>query len=205
MIDAAVELTAALQQGDPSCKAWTGGNLSLLPLFMRAIIKATWLCEGAGITYVATDTDGTLVGYSQWIPVGRDLFDSEDQRQYGYYEFMDKISDEGKKYFEESLGRDFPKYLDDLFGIRQSQINTHFCNLVFVQPEHQRKGIATAMFKMAYHKAKETGATIALSTGTENNIAVYEHIGMTLKGHRVFESPWGSWPSWAFAWETKDT
>lgn len=61
---------------DPSCKAWTGGNLSLLPLFMRAIIKATWLCEGAGITYVATDTDGTLVGYSQWIPVGRDLFDS---------------------------------------------------------------------------------------------------------------------------------
>ncbi|TFY55921.1 hypothetical protein EVJ58_g7946 [Rhodofomes roseus] len=202
MIDQAVKLTNALQVGDPSCKAWTGGNLELLPLLMRSIIKATWLCEGAGVTYVATDEEGTLVGYSQWIPSGRDLFDSEDQRQFGFYEFMEKMSDEGKKYFEESLGRDFPKFLDEAFGIPQSQIKTHFCNLVMVQPEHQGKGIATTMFKMAYEKAKQTGAVVTLSTGSEDNIVVYEHIGMTLKGHQVFQSPWGEWQSWAFAWET---
>lgn len=43
---------------------------------MSAIIRASWLCEGAGETYVALDEDGTLVGYSQWIPPGRDLWDS---------------------------------------------------------------------------------------------------------------------------------
>ncbi|KAH9915531.1 uncharacterized protein B0H18DRAFT_1041282 [Fomitopsis serialis] len=202
MIDQALKLTNALQEGDPSCKAWTGGNLELLPLLMRAIIKATWLGEGAGDTYVATDENGTLVGYSQWIPSGRDVFDSEDQRQYGFYEFMEKISDEGKKYFEESLGRDFPKYLEKSFGVIAQ--DTHFCNMVMVQPEYQGKGIATAMFKMAYEKAKQTGAVVALSTGNEKNIVVYEHIGMKLKGHQVFQSPWGEWPSWAFAWETKE-
>ena len=43
---------------------------------MRAVIKATWLCEGAGETYVALNENGALVGYSQWIPSGRDLWDS---------------------------------------------------------------------------------------------------------------------------------
>ena len=43
---------------------------------MRAVIKASWLCEGAGETYVALDENDTLVGYSQWIPPGRDLWDS---------------------------------------------------------------------------------------------------------------------------------
>lgn len=93
----------------------------MLPEFMRAIIRATWLCEGAGEMYVALDETSTLVGYSQWIPPGRDLWDScvgvpvssfasrrspfyrEDQRQLGHYEFKAKLSDEGKKYFDESV------------------------------------------------------------------------------------------------------
>ncbi|KAH9837915.1 uncharacterized protein C8Q71DRAFT_857088 [Rhodofomes roseus] len=202
MIDQAVKLTNALQVGDPSCKAWTGGNLELLPLLMHAIIKATWLWEGAGITYVATDENGVLVGFSQWLPLGQDLFGSEDRRQFGFDEFMEKMSDEAKKYFAESLGREFPKYLDEAFGIPQSQTKVHFCNLVMVQPEYQGKGIASAMFKMAYEEAKQMGAVVALSTGNEHNIVVYEHIGLTVKGHQVFQSPWGEWPSWAFAWET---
>ena len=33
------------------------------------------------------------------------LFHREDQRQLGYYDFMEKMSDEGKKYFKESVIR----------------------------------------------------------------------------------------------------
>lgn len=33
------------------------------------------------------------------------LFRREDQRQLGYYDFMGKMSDEGKKYFKESVSR----------------------------------------------------------------------------------------------------
>lgn len=61
---------------DESSFVWTGGNPELLPDFMCAVIKASWLCEGAGETYVALDENDTLVGYSQWIPPGRDLWDS---------------------------------------------------------------------------------------------------------------------------------
>lgn len=58
-----------------------------------------------------------------------------------------------------------------------------------VQPEYQKKGIATAMFKLAYERvrpdeatgcmatlicamlqAKQTGATLALSTGNPQNV-----------------------------------
>ncbi|KAH9926394.1 uncharacterized protein B0H18DRAFT_1118898 [Fomitopsis serialis] len=205
MIDQAVELTVLLEAKDQSCKVWTGGNpAELLPILMRSIIKATWLCEGAGETYVATDENGTLVGYSQWIPPGRDLWDSEDQRQCGYYDFMERMSEEGNNYFKQSLGNEFPKYLDDSFGMPQSQYKTHFCNLAMVRPDYQNKGIMTAMFRMAYERAKQTGATLALSAGDKNNIVVYEHIGMKVVGHRTFQSPWGEWSSWAFAWETKE-
>ncbi|EPS99419.1 hypothetical protein FOMPIDRAFT_1050695 [Fomitopsis schrenkii] len=203
MIEQAVEVTALVLKDDDSCFIWTGGKPELLPEFMSAIIRASWLCEGAGETYVALDEDGTLVGYSQWIPPGRDLWDSEDQRQLGYYDFMAKLSDEGKKYFEESLGNFFPKYLDEAFGMPQSQTKTHFCNLAMVRPECQKKGIATAMFKLAYDRAKQTGATLALSTGISHNVTVYEHIGMTLVGHRSWDSPWGEWRSWAFEWKTR--
>ena len=36
----------------------------------------------------------------------------------------------------------------------QSQTKTHFCNLAMVRPEYQRKGIATAMFKLAYDRVR---------------------------------------------------
>lgn len=60
---------------------------------------------------------------------------------------------------------------------------------MMVQPEYQRHGIATALFHMARQKvcfmfgmemilclsiyqAKETGATMALSTGNEQNASI---------------------------------
>ncbi|KZT65100.1 hypothetical protein DAEQUDRAFT_769142 [Daedalea quercina L-15889] len=81
-IDEAAALTDALQEAGeraninlrmltpPVVRGVDGRELRL----MRAIIKASWLC--AGVTYVATDAHGALAGYSQWIPPGRDLFDS---------------------------------------------------------------------------------------------------------------------------------
>ena len=62
---------------DATARAWIGGDRDLLPLFINAMISATWLCEGAGYTYVAIDDDtGKLIGISQWTAPGRNLWDS---------------------------------------------------------------------------------------------------------------------------------
>ncbi|EPS99421.1 hypothetical protein FOMPIDRAFT_1124467 [Fomitopsis schrenkii] len=170
---------------DATARAWIGGDRGLLPSFISAMIRASWLCEGAGYTYVAIDDDtGKLVGISQWSFL---YSDREDQRERGFNDFLQTLSDEGKAYVNGS-----------------SQVRAQFCTIMMVDPEYQRRGIATALFQLAREKGKETGATMALSTGNEQNIVVYEHIGLTLKGYKVFNSPWGAWPCWVFSWEQKE-
>ena len=52
------------------------------------------------------------------------------------------------------MGNEVPKANDEVFGIEAAERNTYWCNLAMVRPEYQRKGIATAMFKLAYDRVR---------------------------------------------------
>lgn len=129
------------------------------------MIRAIWLCDGAGYTYVAIDNDtGKLVGISQWTAPGRNLWDSlvsaliaispvqdlfsdrENQRECGFNDFLQRLSEEGKAYVNGSvsyslvsrnkmhvyshftqIGRDYPKHVDESLGIPQVRSITFQC------------------------------------------------------------------------------
>ncbi len=48
------------------------------------------------------------------------------------------------------MGKDVPKANDEAFGIEAAERDTYWCNLAMVRVDHQGKGIAKAMFELAY-------------------------------------------------------
>jgi hypothetical protein len=74
----------------------------------------------AGEYYEASNEEGELIGYTMWMPPGREMFSTfvffiriligmhsqthdphrEEQRKCGFYEFMSKLSPEAESYFK---------------------------------------------------------------------------------------------------------
>ena len=50
------------------------------------------------------------------------------------------------------MGKEVPKANDKVFGIEAAERNTYWCNLAMVRADHQGKGIAKAMFELAYEE-----------------------------------------------------
>lgn len=188
---------------DPACPSITGGNLALLPALARAMINATALI--CGEMYAVTDENGALVGYTLWVPPGRVLFDSEDQRRLGFTEVMKEMSEEGKEYYERVLGVEFPEFLDESIGITQAEMNCYWCNFAMIKEDYQNKGLATAMFALVEEKAKKTGAIMALSTSEDFTSKIYQGMGFELQGYKMMPSPWKDWPSYVLSKDTKAT
>ncbi|KAF9809179.1 hypothetical protein IEO21_07516 [Rhodonia placenta] len=196
---------------DPLAVALTGGDISLLPVLARAMIKPIAL--QIGDMYTATDENGKVVGFQMWVPPGRLLFNTyesissyckEEQRKLGFEDFLSQLSDEAKLYCPQTLGKDFPHAIDILAGMDQTELNTYWCNFNFVAEDWWQKGISKAMTGLAYRKAKANGWTMALATTHTRNVDIYKRLGFELKGLRDFTSPWNVWQAWIYVWKTKE-
>ncbi|EED84505.1 predicted protein [Postia placenta Mad-698-R] len=191
---------------DPLAVALTGGDISLLPVLARAMIKP--IAFQIGDMYTATDENGKVVGFQMWVPPGRLLFNTyesissnckymahterlwntrEEQRKLGFEDFLSQLSDEAKLYCPQA-----------------TELNTYWCNLNFVAEDWWQKGIPKAMTELAYRKAKANGWTMALATTHTRNVDIYKHLGFELKGMRDFPSPWNVWQAWIYVWKTKE-
>ncbi len=52
------------------------------------------------------------------------------------------------------MGKDVPKANDEAFGVEAAERNTYWCNLAMVRADYQGKGIAKAMFELAYKEVR---------------------------------------------------
>ncbi|KAH9932591.1 uncharacterized protein B0H18DRAFT_986392 [Fomitopsis serialis] len=127
---------------------------------VRSMIKAAVLA--AGEYYPALDENDELVG--------RDLFDTPEQRELGLNEFMARLPDAGKQYYKAVYLKEFPVFVNECMGSA---------------------------------KATEKGQTLACSTTQDYNALVYKSYGFEQKGERTMPSPWGDWPLYVFALDTK--
>lgn len=202
IIEEAAQIFSKLMPADPLAVALTGGDISLLPVLARAMIKPIAL--QIGDMYTATDENGKVVGFQMWVPPGRLLFNTEEQRKLGFEDFLSQLSDEAKLYCPQTLGKDFPHAIDILAGMDQTELNTYWCNFNFVAEDWWQKGISKAMTGLAYRKAKANGWTMALATTHTRNVDIYKRLGFELKGLRDFTSPWNVWQAWIYVWKTKE-
>ncbi|OCH89783.1 hypothetical protein OBBRIDRAFT_793938 [Obba rivulosa] len=197
LVEEAVQLFCELMSAGPAAISLTAGKLELMQPMARAMIRPLALL--AGEMYTATDENGSLVGFTLWLPPGENMFTTEEQRQMGLYEFMNALPEEGKAYYSTTLGQDFPKVVDEYIGIPSAQTACYWCNFAMVRADYQGKGVAKALFQLVFHKAKEMGAVVGLGTTNLRNVEIYKKIGLTLRGHRYMHSPWGDWPTWIFS------
>ncbi|EPQ55378.1 hypothetical protein GLOTRDRAFT_129653 [Gloeophyllum trabeum ATCC 11539] len=156
----------------------------------RAVLAAGTL---HGEYYGATDSSGQILGFILAIPPGRDLFSTEVERELGFNEFMDKLSDAGKEYFKTTYTNKFHELVEESLGPK-GNLKSFWIYMVMVRPEYQRKGIARALMGLLREKASSLGHPVALSTTNPNNVVVYQKMGFVLKGQAIMPSPWADWP-----------
>ncbi|TFY61698.1 hypothetical protein EVJ58_g4354 [Rhodofomes roseus] len=175
LIEDSVELFTSLMQNDVAGISLVGGETTLLGSMARSMIKAAVLV--AGEYYPALDENGELAGYALWMPPGRDLFDTPEQRELGLNEFMASLPEAGKQYYKDV-----------------SKTDAWWLHNLFVRPDRQRQGIGRQLIEVVKQKAKEQGQTLACSTTQDYNALVYKAYGFEQKGLRTMPSPWGDWP-----------
>ncbi|KAI0710838.1 hypothetical protein C8Q76DRAFT_624252, partial [Earliella scabrosa] len=187
---------------DPSAIALTGGDISLIPDLGRAMIRDLALCPGVGQLFTARDETGALVGFTLFALPGQVMCSTPEQQAYGLLELMGTMSDEGQKYYADTMNTDVPTAIDEVLGIENAMRNTYWCNFAMVRADYQGRGIAKTLFEMASQEAAKLGATMALTTTNIRNVSIYQKIGFKLYGERMYPSPWGEWPLWFFAKDT---
>jgi len=194
-VEEAVQIFCKLMTEDPIAIALTGGDVRILPYLIRAMVGGiAFMC---GEIYAAFNEHGIMVGFQGWVPPGQALFSTEKQREL-LADFMSRISEETKEFFGTMMGEEFPKIVDKFTGIENCELNAYWCNFNFVAAEYQQQGISAAMSELVYRKAELNGWTMALSTTSVRNIAIYNHLGFRLKGYRNMASPFIDCPVWIF-------
>jgi len=199
LVEEAVTLFKGLMVKDPATHAFTTGKPELIDAMARAMIKPNALI--AGEMYTATDEKGDLIAFTLWLPPGQNVWTTEEQRQMGLYQFLGSLSDEGRDYYSNVLGKEFPKVADEFIGMEQAETNTYWCSFAMVREDYQQKGVLRALFELVFPKGKELGKTMAVATTNLRNVAIYEKLGFTTRGERLMKSPWGDWSVWVFSRE----
>ncbi|TFK82238.1 hypothetical protein K466DRAFT_568542 [Polyporus arcularius HHB13444] len=198
LAEEAVKVFSALMTEDPAAIALTGGDISLIPKLGNAIIRPLVLCRGVGRIFTARDQIGALVGFTLLSLPGQ-LVPSTPLQQTCLSDFLAKLSPAGQEYYAETMGHEVPKLEDESLGITEAERNTYWCNFAMVRADYQSKGIAKALFALAFQEADKLRATVGLMTTNIRNVAIYEKIGFTVCGQRIMPSPWVDWPVWFFA------
>ena len=57
------------------------------------------------------------------------------------------------------MGQVVPKVNDEGFSIEAAERTTYWCNLAMVRADYQNKGIAKAMFELAYKEVRTSAST----------------------------------------------
>ncbi|RPD54572.1 hypothetical protein L226DRAFT_547924 [Lentinus tigrinus ALCF2SS1-7] len=199
-----VAVFSSVMGADPCSIALTGGDLSLIPSLGRTIARSIALCPGVGHLYIARDDAGDLIGFTLFTLPGQLMGSTKEQQVAGKInEYLATLSPEGQAYFAEAMAKDVPKANDEMIGIKDTERETYWCNMAMVHKDYQGKGVAKAMFQLAFKEAAKTGATMALTTTNIINVPIYEKIGFKYHGEKTMPSPWLDWKMWFFSRDTQ--
>ncbi|TFK82903.1 hypothetical protein K466DRAFT_499446 [Polyporus arcularius HHB13444] len=164
------------------------------------VIKPLALVSGE--MYTAKNEHGKLIGFTLWGPPGRDVFDTPDQLEMGYQEYLQQLDDEARKFQAEMMGKTIPRFIDSTLEMDKAVLNTYWCWFAMVRKEDQGKGLCQEMFNLTYEKAKAIGATMGLITGSTHNVMIYEKMGLRLRGKEKMSSPWADWTFYSMSRDT---
>lgn len=182
---------------EPVTPLLAGDRPEALAWYFRSVIAAGHL---GGEVCVAT-LKGSLkpVSLSVWMPPGKDLWDTEEQRQLGFYDYMSSLDPLTKEFMSTTYVEFIGTFFRDALSPRTKE-NSWVCHVVATDPAYQRQGIGSAVVNTTIVKVKLEGKDelLALCAVNEKNMRWYSKLGFRVAGHvPEFAAPKGSVPVWA--------
>ncbi|KAJ7912545.1 hypothetical protein B0H13DRAFT_2191028 [Mycena leptocephala] len=147
------------------------------PLWISTVVAGLL----GGEVYVAEtdDVEKKIVGCAVWFGPGHSMYDTENEQKHSFHPLMATFSKDLQAWWLDVF---LPKI--DMFvatalspGARH---NSWHLQTLAVDPEYQRKGVATRLINMVAEKARLTGTMLCLETETEINIEIYTKLGFSL-------------------------
>jgi len=191
-LDEAVALCLRAYANDVAFHALTGGDKNIQDPLFRSDIRAGAL---EGSLYFALDNTNSedaprLAGLSIWFGPGRTLYCSEAQKNLGFYDFISRSPPRVQEWWKNIYATELEQFLDKMLGAN-GHTDSWYANNIAVDPDYQRRGIATMFIDVMFKRAGETGDVLALCAANELNATIYERAGFTRKGQMVMSSPSG--------------
>jgi len=167
---------------------------SLVPALHRAQIKAGLI---GGKVYVAELESVGIIGAAVWFGPGEELFQSEDQTEAGFNQFMAELGSRDPDMPEWWSTYFLPKYnsfASESFKDPKYKLNGWHLQLIGVHSKYQKHGVGTALIKEIKHKGSklEQGQSenlwMTLETQTADARRFYKGIGFVDRGEMSVKS-----------------
>ncbi|KAJ7089839.1 hypothetical protein B0H15DRAFT_273655 [Mycena belliarum] len=156
----------------------TGGNPDLDQPFHRAHMRAGAI---GGELWVAgfgpTDISAVAVLFGP----GSASLATEEQRAAGWNEVRSRFTPELERWWSEYFEPRSAQWIEACLGKGTDYKSWHLAGLA-TSPNHQHKGLATALLQAVNTRASSDGTMIYLETTTDANIMFYKKHGFVVRG-----------------------
>ncbi|KAL0945216.1 hypothetical protein HGRIS_000728 [Hohenbuehelia grisea] len=195
-VAAAEQVLADAFKGDNFTEMTVGRDPALVLPFGRSVLTAGLL---EGTVYVAEDSTGTIAAVAVWFGPGTEYCHTELQQEKALKPLLSQLIPELQVWWSDQFLGEYNQMISDALGSEDALLNSWHLQLIGVNPEHQRRGLAGKIIKLVREKAHAEGYAVTLEPTTEIKRQVYERMGFATKGHHVFRAPkdLGESPMWS--------
>ncbi|KAL1670455.1 hypothetical protein GGF50DRAFT_109430 [Schizophyllum commune] len=186
-IERIVAVNVAAFADDEFNRILVGGDISILPLLMRAQIKAGLLWRRGTQRTIFEDffTILTLHPRSTSPASATKTFPPQrpEQGEAGFNDFMGAIGEDTRNWWAAKFLPFYGATTTEAFGEGFKKANWHL-QLLATEPRSQRKGLASALVKRMDEQARAEGKALTVETETEGALAFYKANGFKLKAEK---------------------
>ncbi|KAJ7275478.1 hypothetical protein B0H12DRAFT_262586 [Mycena haematopus] len=129
-------------------------------------------------------------GVALWWGPGVEPFSTEDQRR-ELHSFVSKLSPETQEWHNTIYRPEFANLTEKLLGLR-GKLDSWYLNLLAVDPNHRKLGVARALIDAV--RGKATPAELTLAATNELNVSIYRRLGFGVRGSMTMPGPQGEFP-----------
>ncbi|KAI0326404.1 hypothetical protein GY45DRAFT_1373959 [Cubamyces sp. BRFM 1775] len=163
-----------------------GNDKAMQEPMIRSHIAAA-LVPGEGELHVAEMPDVGVVGVATWFGPGQKYLQTDAQREAGWNQLMVMLPGQYRDWWANFLD-EYDALVEKALG-PGVKLGSYHLQLIGVAPEHQRKGVATALTKYAGAKAHAMRVPIVLETVGSTNVTIYKAMKFEVGGSGPLTAP----------------
>ncbi|KAI0359757.1 hypothetical protein OH77DRAFT_1517373 [Trametes cingulata] len=155
------------------------GDKSLQEPILKAHMTAA-IVKGEGEIHVAELPGVGVAGVAVWFGPGHKFLASEEQHKAGWDQVLERLPQQYQEWWD-TLLKDYDALAERSLG-PGVKLGSYHLQLIGTAPEHQKKGVATALMRYAEAKAHAAKVPSCLETVGPTNVKIYKSLGYEVAG-----------------------